>query len=418
MFGKGAVFLVLGFSGIFMFYAMQLLNYSTTSLDVYSRYYQSTMSNNLALTGANFACNAIYQTPGWSAGYNNISFAGGTIKVTVDNLANERKKITSVSNFNGYKDTVIVLVQPSSFSKFGNFYSKLTAYPATGDTFDGPFHTNDNLNVSGNPVFLGKATSKKALVKKRNPSNPVFCGGYETGVNIPLNLNTNDYRSLATGGGKLFESSVSSKSFINVDLTFNNNGTVTYKQRIGKNKTTWDSWSAPVTVPASFLAPNGIIFIAKGNVTMRGVVNGQYTVVTGKQGGEGMGNVYLDNSITYKTDPRTNPASTDMLGIVADEDITVTYNNSRGDIDIHASMFSQNSGLVVENYSSYSSIHNMRILGGIIGTDAYATADYSSFTGLPIRGYRFIHKFDKRFLVAAPPKFPTTTGFEIVSWYE
>ncbi len=92
MFGKGAVFLVLGFSGIFMFYAMQLLNYSTESLDVYSRYYQSTMSNNLALTGANFACNAIYQTPGWSAGYNNISFAGGTIKVTVDNLANERKK--------------------------------------------------------------------------------------------------------------------------------------------------------------------------------------------------------------------------------------------------------------------------------------------------------------------------------------
>lgn len=418
MFGKGAIFFVLGFSGIFMFYAMQLLNYSTTSLDVYSRYYQTTMSNNLALTGANFACSAIYQTPGWSAGYNNISFAGGNIKVTVDNLPKDRKRITSISDFNGYKDTVIVLVQPSSFSKFGNFYSKLSAYPATGDTFDGPFHTNDNLNVWGDPVFLGKTTSKKALVKKRNPSNPVFYGGYETGVNIPLNLNTNDYRTIASGGGKLFESTVSSKSFIDVDLAFNNDGSVTYKQRVGKNKTTWDSWSAPVTVPVSFLAPNGVMFIAKGNVTMRGTVNGQVTVVTGKQGGDGMGNVFIDNSITYKNDPRTNPASSDMLGIVADESITVTYNNSRGDIDIHATMFSQKRGLEIENYSSYSTIHNMRILGGIIGEDVYPTASYSSSTGKPTKGYRFIHKFDKRFLVGAPPKFPTTTGMEIISWYE
>jgi hypothetical protein len=415
MFGKGSIFLVLGFTGIFMYYSMQLLNYSTSSLDTYSRYYSSTMANNIALSGANLACNAVYLTPGWSAGYN-LNYAGGTIQVTVTDLPKDRKQIKSTSYFNGYRDTVIVIIQPSSFAKFGNYYSKLTAYPATGDTFDGPFHTNDNLNVYGNPVFLGKTTSKKSLVKKYNPSNPVFNGGYETGVNIPLNLNTNDYRALSTSGGKLFESTTPSKSYIDVDLTFNADGSVTYKQRIGQNKTTWDAWSAPVTTSLATLAPNGIIFVAKGNVTMRGVLQGQATVVTGKQGGDGMGNVFLDNSITYNTDPRSNPASTDMLGLVADESITVTYNNTRGNIDIHATMYSQNKGLVVERYSDYTSLNNMRILGGIIGNDAYATAVYSG--GNPTKGYRFNHKFDSRFLWAAPPKFPTTTGFEIISWYE
>ncbi len=416
MFGKGSVLLVLGMSSILMFYAMQLLNYSTSSLDVYTRYYSSTMSNNIALSGANIGCNAVYQTPGWSAGYTNIPFSGGTINVTVSDLPKDRKLITSISLYNGFRDTVKVMIQPSSFAKFGNYYSKLTAYPATGDTFDGPFHTNDNLGVYGNPVFLGKTTSKKSLVKYYNPSNPVFNGGYETGVNIPLNLNTNDYKTLATSGGKLFESSNAAKSFMEVDLTFNNDGTVTYKTKIGLNKNSWDGWSAPTTESLNSFAPNGIIYVGKGNVRVKGVLNGQVTLVTGKQGGDGMGNVYIENSITYNSDPRTNPNSTDMLGLVADESITVTYNNSRGNIDICATMYSQNSGLVVDNYSGYSTINNMRIFGGIIGNDSYPTASYSG--GNPVKGYRFIHKFDKRFLFSAPPKFPTTSGFEIISWYE
>lgn len=417
MFGKGAVFLVLGFSTIFLMYAIRILNFGTTSIDAFADYQRKTMSYYLATTGANFACNAIYLTPGWSAGYKGIPFNGGTITVTVKDLPKDRKQFTSISDYYGYKDTIIVTVQPSSFAKFGNFYSNLSAWPATGDTFDGPFHTNKDLTVYGNPVFLGKTTSKGGLVKKLNPSNPVFYGGYESGVNIPLNLNTNDYVGLSQSGGKYFESPVNSKSFMNVDMTFNSDGTVTYKTQIGPNKNTWDAWSAPTTVHLNTLAPNGIIMINKGNITMRGVVSGQITVVTGKKGGDGMGNVFIDNNLTYKTDPRTNPTSTDMLGIVADETITVTFNNSRGDIDIHATMISQNKGLVIDNYSGYSSINNMRIFGGIIGNDLYATAVYDS-KGNPIKGYRFIHKFDKRMLVGAPPKYPTTTGFEIISWYE
>ncbi len=63
----------------------------------------------------------------------------------------------------------------------------------------------------------------------------------------------------------------------------------------------------------------------------------------------------------------TNPACDDMLGMVAENKVTVTYDNSRGDINIHASIFSQKDGLVIERYNDYTSAHNMNLVGGIIG---------------------------------------------------
>ncbi|MBS4035009.1 MAG: hypothetical protein KGZ85_11135, partial [Ignavibacterium sp.] len=175
-------------------------------------------------------------------------------------------------------------------------------------------------------------------------------------------------------------------------------------------------WGPYITEPINTLSPNGVIFIDKGNVTMRGTVHGQVTVATSKKGGNGMGNVYIDSDIVYKDDPRTNPNSEDMLGIVCEDKIEVTFDNSRGDINIHATMFAQHDGLNIESYSSYTKINNMNILGGLIAKDTKPTASYSG--GKPTKGYRFIHKFDDRFLKTVPPYFPTTGGLEIVSWLE
>ncbi|HRI47055.1 MAG: hypothetical protein KF721_03875 [Ignavibacteriaceae bacterium] len=415
MFGKASLIIVLGFSTIFFTLNSNYLRYTTDATQGYTDYYSDINASNIANSGANIACNYVFLNPSWNAGLSNISYSGGTLNVTITTLPKDRVKITSIGVSFGISKTVEVIIQPTSYSKFGNFYNKMSAAPATGDTLDGPVHTNDFLIVHGNPVFLGKTTSKKGIKKLINPSNPVFVGGYQSGVNVPHSYDPDYLKNISLAGGKTFVG-VGAKSFVDVDITFNADATVTYKARYGKNKTTWDAWSAPVTTPLNILAPNGVIYIDKGNVTMRGTLSGQATVVTSKRGGDGMGMINIDNDIVYKNDPRSDPASTDMLGLVSEQSVNVTYNAARGNINIHASIYAQNEGLKIDRYGDYPTIKNMNIFGGIVANDLYPTAVYSGLN--PTKGYRFIHKYDKRFLSAAPPKFPTTGTYEVISWLE
>ena len=53
-----------------------------------------------------------------------------------------------------------------------------------------------------------------------------------------------------------------------------------------------------------------------GNVTVRGTVSGQLTVAADQ-------NIYLSGNVAYNNDPRTDPVSTDMVGLVANQNITV-----------------------------------------------------------------------------------------------
>ena len=53
-----------------------------------------------------------------------------------------------------------------------------------------------------------------------------------------------------------------------------------------------------------------------GNVTVQGTVSGQLTVAADQ-------NIYISGNVAYNNDPRTDPSSTDMLGLVANQNITV-----------------------------------------------------------------------------------------------
>lgn len=64
-----------------------------------------------------------------------------------------------------------------------------------------------------------------------------------------------------------------------------------------------------------------------------------------------------------------------MLGMVAENKVTVTKDITRGDITIHSSIFSQKDGLVIEDYNGYTAAHKMNLVGGIIGQNVQATAN-------------------------------------------
>ncbi|GAB6282607.1 MAG: hypothetical protein STSR0008_13530 [Ignavibacterium sp.] len=406
MFGKAAIYIVLGFSGLFLFITNNMFTYSNDALNNYTKYYDETISNNIAISAANIAANNIFRNSSWTSNINNVSFQNGKMTVVVNNLSFNRKEIVAISNYNSKKDTVKVMMQPSNFAKFAHFsVSENSIYYISGDTVWGPIHTQDKLYVDGSPVFWGKVTAKKGINKKDKWADPKFYGGYESGVSIPLPGDFTTVTSAAYSGGKV----VTNKD---VQLYFNGDGTVDYKE--GSSSWQYD-------VPFDSLAPNGVFLVEKGNLYIKGTIKGQVTVAASQSTGESShGKVYIIDDIVYKTDP-TNPNCTDMLGIVATNDVVIkdvpeTKNNNG--IDIQASIFSLKGSFTAENYDYIHKVGSIRLYGGIIEKERGAVGTFDSNSGNLLHGYYKKYKYDERFMVSAPPAFPTTGSYEIISWLE
>jgi len=182
----------------------------------------------------------------------------------------------------------------------------------------------------------------------------------------------------------------------------------------------------------STLAPNGVIYVNKGNLYIKGTVNGRCTIVANQGSVSSAGNVYLEDDIVYHdaitatgnppTDPREFPNSykvngSDMLGIVATNYIEIVDNTAnRSDINIHAALFSYSLGIRAAS-TLLSSVHGaINIVGGLSENTAQVTGvgTSSGITG----GYNERIYFDQRFRTDAPPYYPTTGQQTVISWYE
>lgn len=465
--GKASILLVLGFSLIFLVVGHNFNTISVRSVGNSTNYYLNTKAYNIAVSGANMAANQIFMDKTWETGYTDLAFDGGTLNVyisnnmnmsgktvlchvppgnpankhtitvgssgavnahlahgdylgvcTGDTLDTEMATIISEGTYQGVTKTVIVELRPSYFSKFGNYYSSISAAPATGDTFNGPFHVNAKLTTYGTPVFWGKVTTRTGLTKNGSPKDPKFYGGYESGVNLPLQFDTTGMRSTSVTGGKFFNDTTNLGKPIDVRLYFNSNGTVSYS--VNRNNT---GWNTERTVPLSTLAPNGMIYVEKGNVYIKGAVNGRVTVAVTKKGSSGKGNVYQEDDLYYADNPLTNPNSTNILGVVAEEYIRIKANSNTlgGDVITQASMFSLNRDVGPEDdLVSQNFLGRWKILGGIIANTTRVTATYATVGGIfqPIKGLKLVHTYDSRFMTYVPPFFPHTQNYEVVSWFE
>jgi len=479
--GKAAILLVLSFSTLFLIFGNRFNWLATDSVDNLSSYYITTKAHNIAVSAANMAASEVFMNKTWDVGYSNVAFDGGYYTVYVSNptgssttevksnsgkkggssssssskvavchippgnpsarktlylpptavpahlahgdylgtcdaepLADDLVTIVSQGTYGDTTVTVYVDLRGSNFAKFGNFYETVTAYPATGDTFSGPFHVNDKLTTYGKPVFLGKVSTKDGLRKLGSPKKPEFNAGYETGIDIPLEFDTTGMRSAASNNGKVFKDTSGAAQAMDVSFEFLPGGNVKYKQKIGSG-----AWSAQKVTTLSNLAPNGVIYVEKGNVSVKGTLNGKATIVASKRGDATRGNIYQTDDLLYADDPKTNPNSDDMLGLVAEQDIRLQYNNDTkgNDIITMASMFALNGDVGPEtSLIDYPTLNRWLITGGIIANGIRVTARYSGSN--PTKGYKFVHRFDDRFMSAVPPYFPHTKNYEIVSWYE
>lgn len=431
--GKAAVLLVLGFSLIFLVVTQYYGGLSNRAVDNSTAYYVEANAHQLAVSGANVALNQIFLDGSWSAGYSNVAMNGGEYDVTVNNISSTLKEIISTGTFHGETKTVKIMMQPSSFAKFawyiGNMSSKTFI---TGDTVWGPFHSQSALNIEGDPVFFGKVTSLKGL----NPDekqlaklgyDPKFYGGYESGVDVPLpnNYEFTDQKDACIdgvanhGGSSYFENT-------DVWLEFNGDGTLTYRKGSGRDTSTY---GPPTTIDQSVFAPNGVIYVNKGDLYVKGQVKGQISIVAGESSGSGSGNVYVYDDITYTSDPMTwdeetnnyvpNNSCSDMLGIMATNNVRIMdndNNNKNKNVRIDASIFCSKGGFELENKNMPPS-GSLYLRGGIIAAKEELISEVDNL-GMIKNGYKKYVVFDQRMLLAIPPHFPSTDKFEIVSWYE
>ncbi|MCC6636175.1 MAG: hypothetical protein IT278_00445, partial [Ignavibacteriaceae bacterium] len=194
--GKASILMILGFNLIFMVAGYNYSRMTMGAIDNEVEYIDQNIAHNIAISGANMAANRIFLSKVWTTGYNNTPLFGGTLTVVVVD-AGLNKIVTSTGTYKSKTHTVRIELKPSYYSKFGNFYETISAYPATGDTFNGPFHVNGTLTTYGTPVFNGKATSKLNLSKQGSPKDPKFYGGYESGIDIPLDFDTTGMRQAA-----------------------------------------------------------------------------------------------------------------------------------------------------------------------------------------------------------------------------
>jgi hypothetical protein len=434
MSGKAILLVMMGFSLLLMVAGNFWNGVGGRMTDNYVDYFNKTTSHNIAISGANMAANEVFLDPTWTDGYNGLDYQNGKLYVAVqvlDAFKNIRQ-IISVGIFNHDTSFVKVTLAPSKFSKFA-YYSVSEGgniWWTKKDTVWGPFHTQGNLLAFQKPSFYGKASSKGKIEYYTNKKTdaPYFHGGYEQGVDLPMPSDgVTALVAPAQSGGLYF------------DGTQTQTTTETRVDRRGRTRTTTttipmtdvymqfqgdyllyrftDSGAYTDTVYLPTAAPNGLIVMDNGNIHMQGTISGAYTV--GCTGSSSKGTVYLDDDIVYQNNPKTDPTSTDMLGIVAENKCLITDNSANSnDININASIYVQDNGFGSENYASRPVGGNINLMGGIIQDTRQAVGTFSGSTGQIISGFNKQYRYDNRFLVASPPFFPGTGGYEIVSWYE
>jgi len=409
MSGKASLLLVVAFSLVFMVISGNFGSTSNRAVDNYVDYYKKVISHSIAVSGANIAANNIFLDPTWNAsGYSDIDFQDGTIGIDVQQIDPFKNilEITTQGLYEGYSSTVKIKLAPSKFSKFA-YYSVSeggTIWWTGSDTVWGPFHTQDYMRVYRHPVYFGKATTKRKLIyySSQSQDKPYFFGGFEQGVDLPLPTDAVDnLEPIADDDG--------------LKLSGHDTVYITFARDSLRYRYSYGAPENVLYLPSA--APNGLIFAKDCIVRLKGTVKGQYTIAASSNFSSSKGTIYLDDDIVFDKDPKLYPSSNDLLGICAENSVFITENpQNNSHINIHGSIYCEKGGFGAQNYDTRPISGNINLLGGIIQHTRKAVGTFGS-SGIN-HGFAKRYRYDDRLLIASPPFFPGTGGFEIVSWYE
>jgi len=436
--GKSSIIYVIGLSLIIGIALANINETSMGSMDSYTTYFGRTMAHNIALAAANVGANRVlfdyaYDTP--------ISgpFSGGSYAVAywdTGAASTYVKFMEVVAKFNSggetIHDTVRAVFGRRQFSIYGWFteeekngylrpdgttgpYYGSSDWKITGDSVFGYAHTNYKFNLAGQPYFDRKVTARLAptLGTLGGVEDPVYNEGYEWGVTIQRDTaNLGALRSLANAGNPFAAAFDGS----DVGLEFFSTGDV----RVRIPHTT--GATLDTTVPVSVLSSTKVIGAVNGDLHLKGTYRGEVTVCafTGTGPFAQKGNVWIDGDLVAANNPRLDPGSTDMMGIVAERMGYITKDltrNSSSALNIQAAIYCHNGEFTAEDFWSIPKSGRVSLYGSITQKTAGSLGVFSFTSGL-LNGYFYSIRHDTRFLTSGPPAFPFSSKLKLIAWWE
>jgi len=271
-----------------------------------------------------------------------------------------------------------------------------TVWFITADHMRGPTHTNTQFSMNGQPTFDGLVSSVSGSINYYNPpppggNNPVFNAGLQLGADpkpypasIPPTL-----VNAATAGGSVFNG--------NTTLSLLSAGTM----RVTNAAAGYNNTVLP-------LPANGVVYVNGGNATLDGVLNGQLTLAT-------TGDVRIAGSVTYNTDPRTDPSSQDLMGILAAGNVVIA-STAPADVEVDAAVMALGTSWTVENWWVGPPKGTLTVYGGLNQSKRGPVGTFNGSTGQRVSGYAKDYWYDSRLQNMIPPYFPLTGAFSISGW--
>ncbi len=378
-------------------------------------YFYEQQARNVSIGLVDQAVQALLDNNDWMGEIETDSYSPGKGKLTAYDQAtisnfgdsanvgtwNEYKLLLySEVEYEGYTVATEVLMQRDSFSKYSYYTNTQPSniWFLTGDTLSGPVHTNGTFRIAGEPVFEGLVTSPTSWIGHSSyTNNPEFNGGSNFSApvkTIPAAEQLLAIKNAAASGGINFT------DIIRVEPKAN--GTVDVRTWTGSN------WSSTVNYDMS--GTNGVLSSSK-DIYIEGTVSGALTIHS-EEDIEIIGDIY------YNDDPKTNPNSTDYLGLVSEGSVVVDRNahsaSGSKDLNIYGSIMALNNSFYVENYTSCCNRGTLHVYGGIIQETRGPVGTFSS--GSIYSGFAKDYEYDTRLKYNVPPMFPREAVFSILYW--
>jgi len=364
--------------------------------------------------------------------YTNGSIGGGSYSCLISQLDYRTYRIISTGIVNNVSRVVSLqrIYQPT--------YAEFSIWSATngaiwftvGEVFTGHVHADDAMyfmNPGGTtgPVFHGYCDTKTNYYYTETGSSAVK-NGSTNGITFDKGFQLNTYEGTMAD---VDFNSTNSTSLLN--MANNNDGlvlqgfsTITFNGGTLSILNSRQGWTNSHTyTPAS----EGLIYVqnaTSGTTTNRGgqvylkggYLTGRLTIVTES-------NIFIEGSLLYTSDPRTNSASTDALGLISHDNIIVNT-NAQNNLEIDAEMMavgnSKASGgdgsagsFTVLNYDSGSARGTLTLYGGIVQNIRGAVGTLDS-SGNIKTGYKKNYSYDSRFIDDPPPFYPAVK--KVLQW--
>jgi type II secretory pathway pseudopilin PulG len=295
----------------------------------------------------------------------------------------------------------------------------------TADHINGPFHTQDNASICGEPTFGRKSSDNIEFLHGWRES----CGGK------PKFLGTEVTKNL-----KSIEPPPSDVTLRNVvEPAYHYTGKTTIVLEGEKMKVTYFEKVGEVlkeiTKENVALPTNGLIYVSNngscgtytpygptyttdtscGNVYVKGNYTGQLTIASEND-------VVINGSITTPINAEGIPSTNAVLGLIADNFVRIYHpltgarpkefgecgstSNAEGtmkNVSVYAAILAVNHSFIVDNFDCGSPMEKLSVYGAIAQIFRGTVGTHSG--GAVVSGYAKNYNYDDRLTVESPPDF-------------